>query len=75
MDQTLGAVISDLSLEEYLQYASSLCGEKETTVRALNGLEKEQFRIAKLKQVALIFEFVCVWPRSYPFLSPRLTQT
>lgn len=52
MAQTLGAAVSVLSLEEYLQHVASLCGETGRTVRALNDLEKEQFRIVKLKQVA-----------------------
>ena len=54
MSQTLGTMVSDMSLEEYLQHVSSLCGERGTTVRALNDLEKEQFRVVKLKQVTPI---------------------
>ena len=54
MEQRVAAVASKLSLEEYLQHISSLCGEKERTVRALNDLEKKQFHIAKLKEVDCI---------------------
>lgn len=45
------AAMSDLSLEEYLQYLESLTRPGQSQVKELNDLEKEQFKVAKLKQV------------------------
>ena len=47
------SVVSNMSLEEYLQHASSLCRHDRASIKALNALEKEQFRVANLKQVQM----------------------
>lgn len=43
--------VSDIGLEEYVQHVDSLCAAGDSCVKALNKLEKEQFKVIKLKQV------------------------